>query len=154
MVSIHYTLTDDQNKTLDTSAGGEPLIYIQGMGHIIPGLEKALEGKTKGTKFKISINPEDAYGIRNNQMIQTVPKTEFQDASKISVGMQFQVETDHAPMVLTVIEVKDQDIVLDGNHPLAGMKLHFDVEVVDLRNATAEELSHGHAHGPDGHHHH
>ncbi len=146
VVSIHYTLTDDKGTTLDSSIGADPLTYLHGLGHIIPGLENALSGKEKGDKFEITIKPEDAYGPRVEEMVQSVPKTEFQDVDQIQVGMQFQVDTEQGPMVLTVIEVKDNDLVLDGNHPLAGVTLNFDVEVSTVRAATAEELDHGHVH--------
>jgi FKBP-type peptidyl-prolyl cis-trans isomerase SlyD len=153
VVSINYTLKNDDGQVLDSSADGNPLVYLHGVGQIIPGLEKALEGKTKGEKVNVTIPPEEAYGPRNDQMIQTVPKSEFEDADTIEVGVQFQADTQAGPMIFTVIEVKDNDFVLDGNHPLAGMTLHFDVEVSDVRAATAEEISHGHVHGPGGHDH-
>jgi FKBP-type peptidyl-prolyl cis-trans isomerase SlyD len=153
VVSIHYTLTDDQKQVLDSSSGKEPLVYIHGSGSIIPGLEQALEGKSQGEKLKVTILPEDAYGPRHAEMVQNVLKSEFQDADKIHVGMRFQVNTQGGPLVLTVIEVKETEVVVDGNHPLAGMTLHFDVEVTDIRTATEEELAHGHVHGEGGHHH-
>lgn len=154
VVTIHYTLTDDQNKVLDTSSGKDPLIYIHGAGNIIPGLEQALEGRSAGDKFNVTIAPENAYGLRDESMTQSILKSEFQDGDKIKVGMRFQVNTEGGPLVLTVVEVKDTEIVVDGNHPLAGATLHFDVEVSAVREATNEELEHGHVHGPGGHHHH
>jgi len=153
VVSIHYTLKDDNKNTIDSSANGDPLVYIQGMGHIIPGLESALDGKAKGEQFSVTIQPEQAYGPRSEEKIQNVPKTEFQDAETITEGMQLKADTDHGPLIFTVIEVRENDIVLDGNHPLAGTTLNFEVEVHDVRKATAEELSHGHVHGEGGHHH-
>ena len=154
VVSIHYSLKDSQGTLLDSSEGKTPLTYIQGLGHIIPGLENALEGKGKGEKLQVTIPPEQAYGERNDQMTQSVPKTEFQDADKITPGMQFQVNTeDGGTLVVTVLEVRDSEVVLDGNHPLAGVTLHFNVEVVNIRQATEEELSHGHVHGEGGVHH-
>ncbi len=147
VVTMHYTLKDDEGQTIDTSAGAEPLVYIQGMGQIIPGLEKELEGKTKGDKVLAVIPAEEAYGTRNDEMIQSVPKSEFEEAGDIQVGMQFQVETDNGPIALTVIEVRAEEVVLDGNHPLAGLTLHFDVEVTDVRAATEDEIAHGHVHG-------
>lgn len=148
VVSIHYTLKDDDGNVLDTSENMDPLLYIHGAGNIIPGLEQALEGKVKGDKLNVSIVPEDAYGERIDTLIHAVPKDQFENAETIQVGSQFQVDSEHGPMILTVIEIKDAEFVLDGNHPLAGMKLHFDVEIMDLRPATEDELAHGHVHGP------
>jgi FKBP-type peptidyl-prolyl cis-trans isomerase SlyD len=154
VVTMNYTLTDEKGIVLDTSSEAGPLAYIQGIGQIIPGLEKALDGKEKGEKLQVTIAPEDGYGQRSDEMTQTVPKTEFQDAEQIQVGMQFEVETEDAgKMLLTVIEVNDTEVTLDGNHPLAGVTLNFDVEIMDVREATKEELEHGHVHGPGGHQH-
>lgn len=153
VVSIHYTLKDDQNKVLDSSSGSDPLMYIHGTGNIVPGLEQALEGRKVGDQFKVSIPPQEGYGPRDEKRVQSVQKKEFPNAEQVEVGMQFQVNTDNGPMVFTVVEVKDSEIVVDGNHPLAGATLHFDVEVTEVRKATQEELDHGHAHGAGGHHH-
>jgi FKBP-type peptidyl-prolyl cis-trans isomerase SlyD len=153
VVSIQYTLKDDSGNVLDSSEGEEPLIYIHGIGGLIPGLESELEGKGVGEKLQVTIAPENAYGPRRDEMVQSVPKTEFENHNELAVGNQFQVETDQGPMVLTVMEVKDDEVVLDGNHPLAGMTLHFDVEIIAIRDASEEELSHGHVHGPGGHQH-
>jgi FKBP-type peptidyl-prolyl cis-trans isomerase SlyD len=150
---MNYTLKDDDGNVIDSSDGGQPLAYIQGLGHIIPGLESALEGKNKGDKLDVAITPDVGYGPRNDQLVQAVPKTEFQDADQIQIGMQFQVQADHGPMILTVIAIEDEAFILDGNHPLAGVNLNFNVEVVDVRDATKEELDHGHVHGPGGHEH-
>jgi FKBP-type peptidyl-prolyl cis-trans isomerase SlyD len=147
VVTMHYTLKDGEGQTIDSSEGQEPLVFIQGVGQIIPGLETELEGKVKGDKLQVVIKPEDAYGERSDQMIQNVPKSEFQDAGELAVGMQFQVETDNGPIALTIIEILDEEVVLDGNHPLAGVTLHFDVEIADVRVATEDEISHGHVHG-------
>jgi len=152
VVTMHYTLKDGEGQTIDSSAGAEPLVFIYGLGQIIPGLEKALDGKAKTDKVQVVIPPEEAYGERSDEMIQAVPKTEFQDADQVSVGMQFQVQTDNGPIGLTVIEVRENEFILDGNHPLAGITLHFDVEITDIREATEEELSHGHVHGPGCNH--
>lgn len=153
VISMNYTLTDDKGTTLDTSEGREPLVYLQGKGQIIPGLEKAMLGKSKGEKFSITIQPEEGYGERNEEMIHSVPKTEFPEADKVEVGMQFQVDGEQGPMILTIIEIKDTEFVLDGNHPLAGIILNFAVEICEVREATKEELDHGHVHGPGGHQH-
>lgn len=153
VVSIHYTLTNDSGETLDSSAGRSPLAYIQGIGQLIPGLESALEGKTTGHKAKVKIAPKDAYGERNDAMIQSVSKSQIEGTSEIQIGMQFETEGPQGPMLLTVVEVKGDEVVLDGNHPLAGVTLNFDVEVVGVRAATKEEIDHGHVHGEGGHHH-
>jgi FKBP-type peptidyl-prolyl cis-trans isomerase SlyD len=146
VVSMDYTLKNDKGEILDTSSGRAPLSYIQGKGHIIPGLEKACEGKTSGDSFNVSIEPKEAYGEYNEEMIITLPKNKFDDVENIKAGMQFQAQTEYGMQVFSVLSVEENDIKLDGNHPLAGQKLHFDVKITDVRDATAEELSHGHVH--------
>ena len=153
VVLIHYTLKDDAGSVLDSSAGGEPLAYIQGHGNLVAGLEKALEGKQDGTKLAVSVAPADGYGTRNEALIQRVPKRSLQGAGDIKKGMQFQARTEDGMRVFTVTAVVGDMVTLDGNHPLADQTLHFDVEVVKVRDATAEELEHGHVHGVGGHHH-
>lgn len=153
VVSIHYTLTNVNGDQLDSSAGQDPLTYLQGHGNIIPGLENALEGKDKGEKLTVTIEAKEAYGERNDQLLQEVPKSQFEGNDGIQVGMQFQAQTEQGVMVFTVKELKDDTVILDGNHPLAGETLNFDVEVVEVRTASEEELAHGHAHGPGGHNH-
>ncbi len=153
VVSIHYTLTDSQNEVIDTSEGNEPLVYLHGAGGIIPGLEFELEGKKIGEKFKVTIPPEKAYGPRAEGLVQEVPKVQFPNPDQLEVGMSFQTDTDQGPMVFTITEVQGLSVTVDGNHPLAGEALTFDVTVQDIRTATDEELQHGHVHGPGGHHH-
>jgi FKBP-type peptidyl-prolyl cis-trans isomerase SlyD len=152
VVSIHYTLRDNSGTILDSSEGNNPLLYIQGIGNLIPGMEEGLEGKAKGDKVEIKVSPEKGYGVRNDQLIQKVPLTAF-GGQEVRKGMQFQAGTDHGSQVVTVTEVGLDSITVDGNHPLAGVELNFSVEVVEVREATSEELSHGHVHGPGGHHH-
>lgn len=154
IVTLNYTLTDDESETLDTSVGGEPLVYLHGAQNIIPGLEEALEGKKMGDKFKVSIPAEKAYGEHMEEMIQNIPKNQFPPGQDLQPGMKFQANSPQGPIVLTVVEVGETDIMVDGNHPLAGENLNFDVEVAEVRAATEEELNHGHAHGPGGHHDH
>ncbi len=149
VASIHYTLTDNDGKVLDSSAGREPLHYIQGIGNLIPGMEEGLEGKKQGDKVNLKVSPEKGYGVKSESMVQRVPRSAFAD-QKIEVGMQFQ--TDGGTHV-TVTHVGLSEITVDGNHPLAGVELNFDVEVLSIREATEEELAHGHVHGPGGHHH-
>jgi FKBP-type peptidyl-prolyl cis-trans isomerase SlyD len=153
VVTIHYTLKDDSGAVLDSSAGGEPLAYIQGHGNLVLGLEKALEGKQDGTTLAVVVSPEEGYGKHDASLIQRVPKRSLQGAGEIKKGMQFQARTDDGMRVFTVTAVAGDMVTLDGNHPLADQRLHFDVEVVGVRAATAEELEHGHVHGAGGHHH-
>jgi len=148
VVSMHYTLTNDAGEVLDSSQGQDPLAYLHGAGNIIPGLENALTGKTQGAKLKASIQAEDAYGVRREELIQAIPREMFA-AEDIEPGMVFQAEG----QLFTVVGVTDAEVTVDGNHPLADQTLHFDVEIVEVRPATEEELEHGHVHGPGGHHH-
>ena len=153
VVTIHYTLKDDKGTVLDSSAGGEPLAYIQGHGNLVAGLEKALEGKQDGNTLAVVIPPEEGYGERDEKLIQRVPKRSLQGSGEIKKGMQFQARTDDGMRLFTVTGVIGDMVSLDGNHPLADQTLHFDVEVVSVREATSEELEHGHVHGAGGHHH-
>jgi FKBP-type peptidyl-prolyl cis-trans isomerase SlyD len=153
VVTIHYTLKDDKGAVLDSSAGGEPLAYIQGHGNLVAGLEKALEGKQDGNTLAVVIPPEEGYGERDEKLIQRVPKRSLQGSGEIKKGMQFQARTDDGMRLFTVTGVIGDMVSLDGNHPLADQTLHFDVEVVSVREATSEELEHGHVHGAGGHHH-
>ncbi len=154
VVLIHYTLKDDAGAVIDTSNGGEPLAYIQGHGNLVPGLERALEGRAAGHKFNVSVPPEDGYGKRDAALVQQVARRALQGAGHIKKGMQFQASTADGMRVFTVTAVVGDMVSLDGNHPLADRTLHFDIEVVGVREATGEELEHGHVHGPGGHHHH
>jgi FKBP-type peptidyl-prolyl cis-trans isomerase SlyD len=153
VVTIHYTLKDDNGAVLDSSAGGEPLAYIQGHGNLVSGLEKALEGKQDGDTLAVSVAPADGYGIRDEALIQRVPKRSLQGSGQIKKGMQFQARTDGGMRTFTVTAVIGDMVTLDGNHPLADQTLHFDIEIVGVREATTEELEHGHVHGAGGHHH-
>lgn len=153
VVTMHYTLKDEQGETIDSSQGHDPLAYIQGIGNLIPGLEDALEGKSKGDKLEVTVAPEDGYGERQNNMVQKVAKSGFQGDEELVVGMQVQVETQNGPAIAMVTEIEEEDVTLDLNHPLAGVTLNFDVEVMDVREATDDELDHGHVHGPGGHDH-
>ncbi len=145
-VSIHYTLTTPGGEQLDSSIGDEPLLYLHGMGNIIPGLEAALVGKSVGDKFNVSIEPAQAYGEIDPEMVQVVSKRMFEDMD-LEVGMQFHADVSHGSGIITVTEIDGDDVTVDGNHPLAGETLIFDVEVIDVRPATADELAHGHVHG-------
>ncbi len=153
VVTIHYTLKDDGGAILDSSAGGEPLAYIQGHGNLVAGLEKALEGQQDGNTLAVVVAPADGYGTRDEALIQRVPKRALQGAGDIKKGMQFQARTDDGMRLFTVTAVVGDMVTLDGNHPLADQTLHFDVQIMNVREATTEELEHGHVHGAGGHHH-
>ena len=153
VVSIDYTLTGENGQVLDSSQGREPLAYLHGAGNIIPGLENALEGKGEGDQLNVSIPPEQAYGARDERMVQPVPRAAFQGVPDIKPGMQFEAKTNAGPRLITVVGVQGDEVTIDANHPLAGATLNFDVKVVTVRDATEQEKSHGHVHGPGGHQH-
>ena len=153
VISIDYTLTDAQGTELDTSRGRGPFAYIHGTGNIIPGLEAALEGKTAGDQVNAVIPPEKGYGARDEGLVQELARSQFDTEDEIQVGMQFHAMSESGPRVVTVVGVNADNVTIDGNHPLAGVTLHFDVTVKEIRDATSEELSHGHVHGPEGHQH-
>jgi len=146
VVSIDYTLKDDHGNVIDSSQGRGPLKYLHGNGNLIIGLEKALEGKDVGDSFSVTIPPEEGYGFVDEGLIQEVPRNLFDDSQGLEVGMQFQAQTEEGAYILTIKEIKGNTVVVDGNHPLAGQNLNFDIRVVDVREATPEELAHGHAH--------
>lgn len=154
VASFHYTLTDGSGKVLDSSQGQEPLSYLHGASNIIPGLESALEGKVAGDKLNVAVPAAEAYGLRNDDLVQELPSSMFSGIEKIEIGMEFHAETEHGLQVVTVTKVDGDQVTIDGNHPLAGIDLNFDVEITEVRAATEEELNHGHAHGAGGHHHH
>jgi len=150
---MHYELKNDKGEILDSSEGKEPLSYIQGKGNIIPGLEKEMKDKTKGDKVKTVVSPEEGYGVHNAQKLFKVGKEQFQGEGGIEIGMQIQSEANGRMEIGTVENIEENEVTLNFNHPLAGQTLHFDVEVIEVRDATEEELSHGHVHGPGGHDH-
>lgn len=153
VVTLHYTLKDNDGKIIDQS-DDDSFLYLHGAMNIIPGLENALTGKSAGDELSIKVSPEEGYGVKEENRIQEVPKDMFDSAEEIKVGVQFHAQSpDGAAVVVTVTEVKDDVVVIDGNHALAGMELNFDVKVVDVREASAEEIEHGHVHGPHGHQH-
>ena len=153
VASIDYELTNDAGEVIDSSKGASPLSYLHGVGNLIPGLESELEGKGSGDSFKVRIAPDDAYGTRHEEMVQDVPRSQFPEGADIQPGMQFQAEGPQGAQVVVVVAVEGDMVTLDGNHPLAGEHLTFDVTVVDVRDATPEEVEHGHVHGAGGHHH-
>ena len=153
-VSFHYTLTDDDGQTLDSSAGKDPLAYLHGAGNIIPGLESALAGKSVGDAMVVAVTAAEGYGEVQKELIQEVPRDAFQGVDSIEVGMQFEAQTGQGGTVpVPVTAVTDEIVTVDGNHPLAGKNLNFDVSIEDVRDATEEELEHGHVHGVGGHEH-
>lgn len=152
VATIHYTLTDDDGVVIDRSTPEAPLSYLHGAGNIVPGLEQALTGKQQGDTVQADVPPEKAYGPRHEQLVQQVAKTAFPEGASVVPGMQFEARSERGPMVVMVTEVGENQVTIDGNHPLAGRNLHFAVEVADVREPTAEELNHGHVHGADGAH--
>ncbi len=153
VVSIHYKLTNNDGQVLDSSEGRDPLSYIQGSKNIIKGLEDALEGKTTGDKLNVTVPPEEAYGLREEEKVQAIPKSSFGEIQEIQPGQQFQMQTQAGPVIISVVEVQGDQVLIDANHPLAGETLNFEVEVTNVRDASQEELDHGHVHGPGGHQH-
>ena len=153
VVSIHYTLKDDKGKLMDSSVDKSPLPFIQGIGQLISGLENQLEGKEKGEKLKAKIAPVDAYGEYRDDMVFEVEKKGFKGDEELKVGLQVEVELEEGKSIAIVSKIDGEDVTLDLNHPLAGQTLHFDVEIMDVREPTEEELTHGHVHGPGGHQH-
>ena len=157
VVLFHYTLTNDSGETLDSSRErDEPMPYLHGSGNIVPGLEQQMVGKTVGDTFVAVVAPADAYGERSSGPPQEVPRADFPPGANIEVGVSFSVQGDDGPFMVWVVAVDDNTISLDTNHPLAGQTLRFDVEITAIRDATPDELTHGHPHGPDGkggHHH-
>ena len=145
VASFHYTLTDDAGQVIDKSPESQPLRYFHGAGNIVPGLEKALEGKHAGDKLDVAVKPEEGYGVRNEGLIQSVPRDAFQGVDKVEPGMQFQAQTGNGPVLVTVVEVDDAKVKIDGNHPLAGRTLNFAVHVVDVREASDAEKQAGRA---------
>lgn len=153
VVLIHYTLTDDAGRTLDSSAGGEPLAYLHGNGNLIAGLERELDGKSAGDRLSVKIAPKDGYGEYDKSLVQRIPRRALKGVGDVRVGMQLHAQSEHGTRAVTVTHIVGDMVTLDGNHPLAGQNLNFEVEVADVRAATQEELAHGHVHGPGGHHH-
>jgi len=150
VVSFDYTLKNDNGDVLDSSEGGQPLAYLHGSGNIIPGLEQALEGREAGDAFQVSLEPADAYGDVDEELTQVVPRNLFQGVDQIEVGMQFQAQTAEGVQVVRIAAVEGDDVTIDANHPLAGERLHFDVNVAEVREASSEELEHGHVHVEGG----
>lgn len=152
VITFHYTLHDTEGNLIDSSEGKAPLSYLEGVGHIISGSEEEMKKMETGEKKKISVSAENAYGIKDPDLIFDVPKSQFPPNEDLQIGMMFQ--TDEPDKVFTITELQNESVIVDGNHPLAGVNLVFDVELTGIREATEEEISHGHVHGDGGHHHH
>lgn len=151
VISFHYNLTDPKGAQLDSSQGHAPLSFLEGLGQIIPGLEKAIAALKVGDKTKVQVSAAEAYGERDEKYIVKIPRSNFPEGD-IQVGDEFQPAEDPNAHPFRVTAVSDQEVTLDANHPLAGVDLNFDVEIVSIREATPEEITHGHAHGPGGAH--
>lgn len=153
-VYIDYTLTNEAGDVLDSSEGHSPLAYLHGFNNIIPGLESALLGKKVGDTFDVTVEPKDAYGDYSVELVAEVPRSAFQGVDKLEPGMQFHASApDGGVQVVVVRDIDGDNVTVDGNHPLAGQRLNFKVKVMDIRDATEEELAHGHIHGEGGHQH-
>ena len=150
VVTIDYSLRDKAGALIDSSKGGDPLVYLHGNENIVPGLEKHLEGKVAGDSVSCVVAPADGYGERNEELVLTISKNDFGPGTKVEPGMQFEAHGEEGVQIVTVVKVEGDNVTIDANHPLAGEDLHFDVKVVDVREATEEELSHGHVHASHG----
>ena len=153
-VSIDYTLTNDAGEVIDSSEGAAPMVYLHGAGNIIAGLEKALEGKVAGDELSVTVDPEEAYGEYSAELVAVLGREMFEGVEQLEVGMQFHASgPDGSMQVVTIRDLDGDDVTVDGNHPLAGQRLSFQVKVIDVRDAHAEEIAHGHVHGEGGHQH-
>ncbi len=155
VVTMNFTLTDDDGNVLDSTDHGGPFSYLSGNNNILPKLEEEVNNMIIGTRKNIRLDAVDAYGQYNEQIVQVVGKDNFPEDFVLEVGMEYLASNpDGVQMPFTIINVEGEEVTIDFNHPLAGKNLNFDVELLDVRDATAEEIAHGHVHGPGGHHHH
>jgi FKBP-type peptidyl-prolyl cis-trans isomerase SlyD len=150
-VGIEYTLKNDAGEVLDSSEGRAPLVYLHGLGNLVPGLEKALDGKAAGESLDVTLTPEEGYGHRNEKLVRKIPIRKLQDKNP-QPGNRYRAQLEDGPRIVLVTGITGDYATIDANHPLAGQTLHFAVKVVEVREATAEELAHGHVHSPGGHH--
>jgi FKBP-type peptidyl-prolyl cis-trans isomerase SlyD len=155
VVAMYYTLKNSEGEVLDTNrGGGEALVYMHGRQNIVPGLEKALEGKKKNDYVEVAVAPEEGYGARNEDAVQQVPLSAFPEGAPVEPGARFVARDDQGHSIPTlIVAVEGDQVTVDHNHPLAGETLHFEVTVIGIRESTDEEKAHGHVHGPGGHHH-
>ncbi len=153
VVTIEFTVKNaDTNEVIESSVGSEPLIYLHGFNNLVPGLEKALTGKSVGDKYDVKVTPEEGYGVRDEALVQEVPKAAFEGIDKVDVGMEFTADGPNGPVVVEVTKVVDDMVTIDSNHPLAGIPLAFSGEIQEIRDAKEDELEHGHIHGPSCNH--
>jgi FKBP-type peptidyl-prolyl cis-trans isomerase SlyD len=151
VVTIEYTLKNDAGEVLDTSDGKKPLVYLHGMGNLVPGLEKALTGKGPGDSLEVTLTPDDGYGHRDEKLVRKIPLRKLHDKNP-QVGRRYRAQLEDGHHIVLVTAISGDYATIDGNHPLADQTLHFAVKVTEVRAATEEELTHGHVHGPGGHH--
>jgi FKBP-type peptidyl-prolyl cis-trans isomerase SlyD len=151
VVTIRYTLKDDAGEVIDSSASGEPLMYLHGHGNLIPGLERELTGREVGEELSVTVAPAEGYGEHDERLVQSVPRKALRGVMDVKAGMRLSTHSEEGPRSVTVTEVSPESVTLDGNHPLAGKNLNFDVRIEGVRPATEEELAHGHVHGPGSH---
>jgi len=153
VVSFHYTLSNAEGEQIESSRERQPMEYLHGAGNIIPGLEKAMAGKTTGDCFEVTVEPPEAYGEHNEEGVQRIPAKHFKSTDRLKAGQTAVLNTQQGQVQVTIVKVGRFNVDVDRNHPLAGKTLTFDVEITDVRDASAEEISHGHSHGPGGAHH-
>jgi len=154
VVTLEFTVKNAETGDLiETSEGAEPLVYLHGFNNLVPGLEKELSGKAVGDKYEVTVTPEEGYGVRDDSLVQQVPREAFQGIEKVEVGMAFTADGPQGPVVVEVTAIDGDTISIDANHPLASVTLAFSGEIKDIRDASQEELEHGHVHGPGGHQH-
>jgi FKBP-type peptidyl-prolyl cis-trans isomerase SlyD len=152
VVSIDFTLTDNEGTEIDSTTGQDPLVYLHGHGSLLPAIEEALEGKAVGDNISLTLDPAAAYGVRDEAQVSMMPLSALPEDEEIVVGMQFHAEDEGSQRLVTITKIEGDQVTIDGNHPLAGQTLSFEIAVADLRPATTEELTHGHVHGPGGAH--
>jgi len=153
VVCFHYDITDEQGRTTESSRGAEPALALMGHGNVMRGLEDVMQGREAGERFQVVLAPEQAFGIQKEDWTQRVSKKHFPKGTRFHVGAQLGLKTDQGARTVTVLKVGNKFVDVDLNHPLAGQSVQFDVELLDVRHATSEEIAHGHAHGAGGHHH-
>ncbi|MEM8593829.1 MAG: peptidylprolyl isomerase [Pseudomonadota bacterium] len=146
VVSMHYTLKNPAGEIVDSSEGQEPLVFLQGHGNIIPGLEAAIEGKAVGDTLDVTIPPAEGYGDRHDELVQKAPLNAFEGIDDLAVGMQLEAMTEQGPVPVHITAIEGDEVTVDGNHQLAGVELNFNIKVENIREATADELEHGHVH--------
>ena len=153
VIGFHYTLKNDAGEVLDSSVGGDPMLYLAGSGQILMALDAAINGLAIGEKKSVSLTAKEGYGEINPAFKMNVKLSQFPPGTEVEKGLQFRISNEPGSPMFRVINVLGEEVFIDGNHPLAGEALHFDVEITESREATEDEISHGHAHGAGGHHH-